>query len=232
MQDELLFDISYVCKMLGVTSRTLRFYEAKGIIQSTTSDISARRQYTEEQVSLIQNVLTLRMLGLSVRSIAELQGEGADLKAAVLSKRAEIYASIEKKMREIHLLNKAVSALESGRNIYEESWESESTCCCKELEIAELCTNAIIGGDQSALYQYVSRRLLRYMPQEVFSAVYTDMMKQLGEFICIDNIEADESFPNRIYAYLRHTKMGLKITYVIHHETVDGLWLGYYDRNN
>ena len=46
----MLFDITAVCKMLGITSRTLRFYEEKGIITSTTIGLSSRRQYTEEQV--------------------------------------------------------------------------------------------------------------------------------------------------------------------------------------
>ena len=60
-----MYDITEVCKMFGTTSRTLRFYEEKGIIQSTTVGISSRRQYTEEQVSIIKNVIVLRALGLS-----------------------------------------------------------------------------------------------------------------------------------------------------------------------
>ncbi|MBR4033904.1 MAG: MerR family transcriptional regulator, partial [Clostridia bacterium] len=66
MYQKSLYDITEVCKMLGTTSRTLRFYEEKGIIQSTTLGTSARRQYSEEQLSLIKNVLVLRTLGLSV----------------------------------------------------------------------------------------------------------------------------------------------------------------------
>lgn len=36
MYQKSLYDITEVCKMLDTTSRTLRFYEEKGIIQSTT----------------------------------------------------------------------------------------------------------------------------------------------------------------------------------------------------
>ena len=36
MYQKQMYDITAVCKMLGTTSRTLRFYEEKGIIQSTT----------------------------------------------------------------------------------------------------------------------------------------------------------------------------------------------------
>ena len=64
-----LIDINVVCNMLGCTSRALRFYEQKGIIQSTTLGISTRRSYTEEQLANIRNVIILRKLGLSVKTI-------------------------------------------------------------------------------------------------------------------------------------------------------------------
>ena len=41
--DKQLYDINTVCKMLGVTSRTLRFWEEKGIICSEKV-MSGRRQ--------------------------------------------------------------------------------------------------------------------------------------------------------------------------------------------
>ncbi|MBO4283567.1 MAG: MerR family transcriptional regulator, partial [Clostridia bacterium] len=36
-----VYDIAEVCKMLGTTSRTLRFYEEKGIVQSTSVGLSS-----------------------------------------------------------------------------------------------------------------------------------------------------------------------------------------------
>lgn len=84
MYQKSLYDITEVCKMLDTTSRTLRFYEEKGIIQSTTVGISSRRQYNEKQISRIKNVFVLRTLGLSVKAIVELQTKGIDLKDAVL----------------------------------------------------------------------------------------------------------------------------------------------------
>lgn len=80
MEEKKLYDITEVCRMLGTTSRTLRFYEEKGIITSTTIGISDRRRYTEDQLSHIRNVFVLRTLGLSVKAIAELQAEKSDLK--------------------------------------------------------------------------------------------------------------------------------------------------------
>lgn len=217
--------------MFGTTSRTLRFYEEKGIIQSTTVGISSRRQYTEEQVSIIKNVIVLRALGLSVKAIAELQTKESDLKEAVLSKRAEIYASIDSRIREINLLNEALSALESGKDIFAEDWQLSSAMNAEEKEIARICTDAILSGDTDTLYEYLSSRLAEYMPRDVYRVVRKDTLAPLGDFVTIEKTVADDRFSNKLYCFVRYSKLGLKITYVFHGGKIDGLWLGYYDLN-
>ena len=231
MYQKPLYDIAEICKTLGTTSRTLRFYEEKGIIQSTTIGTSSRRQYTEEQLSLIKNVLVLRTLGLSVKAIAELQNSGTDLKEAVLSKRAEIYASIESRVREVNLLNEALSALESGKNIFNEDWQLSSAMNAEEKEIARRCTDAILNGDDNVLYEHLSPRLAQYMPKDVYCVVRKDTLAPLGDFVSIEKTVADDRFSNKLYCFVRYTKLGLKITYVFHGGKIDGLWLGYYDTN-
>ena len=231
MYQKQMYDITEVCKMLGTTSRTLRFYEEKGIIQSTTVGTSARRQYSEEQLSLIKNVLVLRTLGLSVKAIAELQTKGVDLKDAVLSKRAEIYASIDSRIREINLMNEALSALESGKDIFAEDWQLSSAMNAEEKEIARICTDAILSGDTDTLYEHLSPRLAEYMPRDVYHIVRKDTLSPLGDFVSIDKTVADDRFSNKLYCFIRYSKLGLKITYVFHGGKIDGLWLGYYDMN-
>ena len=231
MYQKQMYDITEVCKMLGTTSRTLRFYEEKGIIQSTTVGTSSRRQYTEEQISHIKNVFVLRTLGLSVKAIAELQNSGTDLKDAVLSKRAEIYASIDSRVREINLLNEALSALESGKDIFAEDWQLSSATNAEEKEIARICTDAVLSGDTDTLYEYLSSRLAEYMPRDVYRVVRKDTLAPLGDFVSIDKTVADDMFSNKLYCFIRYSKLGLKITYVFHGGKIDGFWLGYYDIN-
>ena len=120
MEEKRLYDITEVCKILETTSRTLRFYEEKGIITSTLVGLSSRRHYTEKQLLHIRNVLVLRNLGLSIKVIAELQTENVNLKDAVLSKRAEIYSFINSRLKDVDLLNEALCILESGEDIFDE----------------------------------------------------------------------------------------------------------------
>ena len=153
------------------------------------------------------------------------------MKEAVLSKRAEIYASIESRVREINLLNEALSALESGKNIFNEDWQLSSAMDAKEKEIARLCTDAILNGDDNVLYEHLSPRLAQYMPKEVYCVVRKDTLAPLGDFVSIEKTVADDRFSNKLYCFVRYTKLGLKITYVFHGGKIDGLWLGYYDLN-
>lgn len=226
-----LYDITEVCNMLSTTSRTLRFYEEKGIIQSTTVGISARRQYTEEQITIIKNVLVLRALGLSINSIAKLQTEETDLKNAVLSKRAEIYASIDTRIREINLLNEALCALESGKNIFAGDWKHLSDAKPEEKYIAEICADAILNNDTDALYKHLSPRLTQYMPKNIYAMVREDVLSVLGDFVSFDKTVVDDRYPNKIYSFIKFSKLGLKITFVFYGGFIDGLWLGYYDIN-
>ena len=154
-----------------------------------------------------------------------------DLKDAVLSKRAEIYASIELRIREINLLNEALSVLESGKNIFSEDWQLSSDPNAEEKEIARLCTDAILNGDDNILYEYLSARLAQYMPQDVYHVVRKDTLSPLGDFISIEKTIADDGFSNKLYCFVKYSKLGLKITYVFHGGKIDGLWLGYYDAN-
>lgn len=224
-----LYDISEVCKMLGTTSRTLRFYEEKGIIKSTTVGTSSRRQYTEEQLTQIKNVLVLRTLGLSVKAILELDANESELKSAVLSKRAEIYASIDSRIREIHLLNEALFALESGKDIFSNSRSHISKAATEVIEIAEICTDAVLNGENDILYRHISPKLAEYMPQEVYNTVRADTFAPLGSFVCIESITSDPLHPNKIYSKVKFSKLGLKITFVFYDGQIHGFWLGYYN---
>ena len=229
MEEKYLYDISEVCKMLGTTSRTLRFYEEKGIITSTTIGLSARRQYTEEQLSNIRNVLVLRTLGLSVKSIEELQTKKKDLKDAVISRRAEIFASIDSRLKEINLLNEALCALDLGKNIFNESMQVVSNDNSQEFDLARICTNAIINNNDELLYKYLSPRLVQYMPKDVYRIVRDDTFAPIGTFVSNGKIEIDQRCSNKLYSMVRYSKLGLKITFVFHRGMIDGLWLGYYN---
>lgn len=230
MTDHKLYDITEVCKILETTSRTLRFYEAKGIITSTTTGLSKRRQYTQEQINQIRNVLVLRTLGLSVKSISQLQQQDSDLKNAILAKRAQIYASIESKRKEIHLLNEALVLLEGEKSIFDYNWKQNLPSNTSASDtIACQCTESIINGNHKLLYTHFSDKLKEYLPIDSYEKVHTDTLTPLGNFVTIERTEHDSRYSNVIFHYVRYDKLGLRIQYVFHGDEIHGLWFKYYE---
>ncbi len=224
----MLYDINEVCVMLGVTSRTLRFYEQKGIIESTKEGMSSRRKYTKEQINSIRNVLVLRTLGISVKSIKELQSENTDLKNAVLARRAEIFSWINEKRHEIDLLNEALAVIDSGDNIFEK--HIGEVCADTNgiyTDIAIKCSRALIERDYQTLEAYFSKKLSEYMPEKAFLAMMRDTLAPVGEFVALDKTITDSKYNNIIYQYVRYEKMGLVFKFVFYNGKIDGLWTSY-----
>ena len=222
-----LYDISEVCRLLNTTSRTLRYYEEKGIVASTKSDFSFRRAYTEEQINHIRNVMVLRTIGLSIDTISKLQKNGANLKNEVIAKRAEILAYIESKSKEISLLNEAIAIIESGESIFEKQIiKSQASGFNNE---ARKCAEYIVFENYEELYKHFSSKLIEYKSIDVFKIARDDVLSPCGDFISFDKQEIDTAYPNIVYEYVKFSKIGLKIKLVFHNERIDGLWLSYYE---
>ena len=81
MDDSL--DIRDVARRTGLTSRALRFYEARGLLKPLRT-YSGRRLYGRGELERIQQILALKRAGLSLAQIGRLTEHGApDLKALI-----------------------------------------------------------------------------------------------------------------------------------------------------
>ena len=78
--------IGKVAQRLGVTTRTIRYYEELGLLGGGTARTKgAHRLYGEADIAHLQQVLRLRdLLGLSLESIVDL-AEAEDMRAALRS---------------------------------------------------------------------------------------------------------------------------------------------------
>ena len=76
-------DIRDVAKRTGLTSRALRFYEARGLLKPLRTD-SGRRLYGRGALERIQQILALKRAGLSLSQIGRLTERGGmDLRSLV-----------------------------------------------------------------------------------------------------------------------------------------------------
>lgn len=224
-------DINDVCQILGVTSRTLRFYEQKGIIHSTPSQFNNRRQYSEQQIQEIKNVLVLRSLGLPVSKISQIQKGSHTLSEAITEQKAHIIAAISTKAKELNRLEEALCSMENGEDIYfcQNSESTPENIDYARMNIVESCTDAFITGAYEKCFDCFCRTLREYLPLPALKQVCEDTIKPLGSFVCKDKTAIDDSCHNICFSYLKYQNLGLSIKYVFGQNEIHGFWLNYYE---
>ncbi len=225
MENERLYDITEVCALLGITSRTLRFYEEKRLINSTKR-FSSRRKYTQEQIDLIKKILVLRSLGLTVAKISEIQKGDSNLSQAIIERRAEIIAKLSGMARSVRLLDEALHTIEHGGDIYGEHAE---TCGCADNETATLVTDLFIKGEYEKIFGLFGKTMREYTPLSALKSIFADALLPLGKFVSLERIERDCNINTVFYSRLRYKKLGLVIKFVVQHGEINGLWLSYYE---
>jgi DNA-binding transcriptional MerR regulator len=83
-----LIKISELSNKYSITTKTLRYYEAMGIIQSHRTNDYAYRMYDDEAVKRLEQILILRRLGISIKDIKHIfDTTGAEVVLEVLGKK-------------------------------------------------------------------------------------------------------------------------------------------------
>ena len=76
--------------MTGVTSRTLRHYDAEGLVVPVGAGAGGVRLYGREELLRLQQVLLLRELGMSLRAVRAVVDGTTDRAAALRGHRARL----------------------------------------------------------------------------------------------------------------------------------------------
>ncbi len=86
-----LYDISDVCRLFGMTPNGVRFYEEKGFIQPDRTS-GGRRKYTVEDLEKLMNAKAIRALEVDLQSVRDdfIGVEEADWRRALRAAEAKI----------------------------------------------------------------------------------------------------------------------------------------------
>lgn len=111
-----------VTRLTGVTSRTLRHYDAIGILQPAATGHGGLRRYGEAELLRLQRILLLKRLGLRLDVIAEIV-DGALPEADALKRHAE---QLDEERERLDRLADTVAAtirqLEGDQTMTPETW--------------------------------------------------------------------------------------------------------------
>src|SRR5438477_9064466 len=86
--DQRKYRVGQFAKASGVSVRTLHHYDRLGLVKAAGRDHAGYRYYTQQELLTLQQVLTLRYLGLSLGAIAELiRAPSYDVEASLRAQR-------------------------------------------------------------------------------------------------------------------------------------------------
>ena len=115
-------DIRDVARRTGLTSRALRFYEARGLLKPLRT-YSGRRIYGSGELERIQQILALKRTGLSLAQIQKLISRGSLNLQAVVEAQLELIEARKSELEEArHLLLNVKSRIDRGEPVDAETF--------------------------------------------------------------------------------------------------------------
>ena len=122
--------IKEVCKQFNISADTLRYYERVGIIPKVKRTKGGIRDYSEEDISWVENAICMRSAGVPVEMLIEyvkLYQEGDNTLEArrdlLIEARVEVQNKIDQYVETLNKLNFKISRYEEAVKKGYLSWE-------------------------------------------------------------------------------------------------------------
>jgi DNA-binding transcriptional MerR regulator len=105
--------VGELAKLAGITIRTLRFYDQIGLFSPSGYSPSGYRLYTEKDISRLQQILSLKELGLSLEQIkAVMAGDQLSLSDIVTIQIDSLKENIRMQQKLLHELENVSSRMQ------------------------------------------------------------------------------------------------------------------------
>lgn len=113
--------IQDIARLAGTTSRTLRHYDAEGLLPPSRIGPNGYRHYDERSLVRLQRILLLRDLGLGLPAIRELLDREIDETAALRTHLGWLEQEQHRLHRQIQAVHATITALEGKETLMAES---------------------------------------------------------------------------------------------------------------
>lgn len=216
--------INDVCKMLDMTSRTIRYYEQLGLIQTVRESKTAPRRLDEEIIEQLRKIRFLRKLGLALDEIAEIIDSDEKATEFIKLKKAAMKAEINELILRVNLLTEVIAAAEQGENIY-----ATEQCLSLPPDHEEMrrivgeCTRLLLERRFEELHDYLDEDM-RQMSPDLFETGWNVHIKPCGKFLSIDEQSVIE---DTVINRLHFEKQNLAVLIEVHAGIVTRMLLKY-----
>lgn len=111
------WSIQEVARLAGTTSRTLRHYDAVGLLHPTRVGAGGLRYYDRDAIVRLQRILLLRELGVGLGAIAEALDAQGDERRALRTHLEWLRAEQERLARQVASVERTITALDKEEEI-------------------------------------------------------------------------------------------------------------------
>ena len=124
--------IKEVCEKYGITADTLRYYEKVGVIPTVGRTKGGKRDYSEQDISWVENAICMRNAGLPVEMLIEYvrlfqEGDGTfqERRDLLAEAREEILGQIGKYQATLDKLNYKISRYDEALRTGVLTWDTD-----------------------------------------------------------------------------------------------------------
>ncbi|MBR6543079.1 MAG: MerR family transcriptional regulator [Anaerotignum sp.] len=222
-----LFKIGEICKILGITRKTLLIYEEMGLLTPAFKDTeSGYRYYSADNMTQIRSIRSLQALGLSLKEVAAYYYD-ADNIDIYLQRLIDLRASLD---RNIQMLQ--VRSTKRGDLTVHKTTLPQQVCYCQKCygktidEVAEYLRETYVAAARTGKISMTARMFVTRTLQETEILDYTCCIPMDPAFdgpervvfaetpaLCIYHRGPYEELPLAMRALLNYTKEnGIEIT--------------------
>lgn len=115
------WSIQQVARLTGMSSRTLRHYDAIGLLAPSAVSESGYRRYDQSCLVRLQRILVLRDLGLSLDAIGEVLGDDGDAVSALTEHIRQMKDEQQRLARRIVSVERTIDALHREEDLVAET---------------------------------------------------------------------------------------------------------------
>lgn len=134
--------ISQVAEKVGLSAKTIRYYESCEIIKPLPRQDNTYRRFTERDVERLMLIKRARNLGLSLSEIKNIVSECIDkgcveARQYVADNVPSYIAKVETQIADLELLKRQLQYMKSHYKEHGQVWQHRTETCCQIIPLRE-----------------------------------------------------------------------------------------------
>lgn len=134
--------ISQVAKKIGLSTKTIRYYESHGVIKPLARQGNTYRYFSERDIERLILVKRARHLGLPLNEIKNIVSECIDrgcleAREYIASNVPSYIAKVEAQIAELKTLKRQLKYMQDHYQTHKQTWRHRTETCCQIIPLKE-----------------------------------------------------------------------------------------------